>query len=112
MKYSIAQIYSIYCIHDLGNGEFILLNRLNKPLGVSSAAWVDFKTHPSKCTIENFDSEKAKRIGFVVSKDPSFSGSIAEYYFPRKSVDESAYKYRVKCQNIIDKINSLLISVS
>jgi hypothetical protein len=39
-----------YCIKSIGDGRYIVLNRLYKPLG-HIGEWVNYATHPSAVTI-------------------------------------------------------------
>lgn len=40
-------VYMPYCIEQLSDGRYIVLNRRYKPLGMHTKDWVTYETHPS-----------------------------------------------------------------
>lgn len=43
----VRQVFLVYCMQQLEDGRYILLNRRYKPLGVHSEEWVKYEEHPS-----------------------------------------------------------------
>lgn len=68
--YSGRWVFLPYCIKRLEDGRYIVLNRLHKPLGVSSSAWVVYEEHPSAAAMKITPS-KAKRMSCRESDDVS-----------------------------------------
>lgn len=54
-----------YCIKQLEDGRYIVLNRNYKPLGVQSGDWVVYEEHPSAINLEITKSiaEKLSWVG-------------------------------------------------
>lgn len=46
--FEVRQVFLPYCLQRTTDGDYLLLNRKYKPLGVMSAEWVNYDTHPSK----------------------------------------------------------------
>lgn len=47
--HSFRRVFLPYCLQQLADGRWIVLNRLYKPLGVASRDWVVYEDHPSTC---------------------------------------------------------------
>jgi len=59
-------IFMPYCIQQLQDGRFIVLNRAYKPLGVQTREHVDYETHPTAAKL---------RLTSATAKKLSWSGS-------------------------------------
>ncbi len=44
---SFRRVFLPYCLQQLADGRWIVLNRRYKPLGVASSDWVVYEEHPS-----------------------------------------------------------------
>lgn len=58
MAFEVRQIFMPYCLQRLEDGSYLFLNRLYKPIGVSSKEWVVYETHPSKFKFKRALSDK------------------------------------------------------
>lgn len=45
---TLRQQLLIYCLHRLGDGSYIALNRAYKPLGFPGPGWVDYQAAPGR----------------------------------------------------------------
>lgn len=52
------RIFLIYCLQRLADGSYIALNRLYKPLGVASSAWVEYESAPGRFKFKRALSER------------------------------------------------------
>lgn len=67
MKNTLLTIHLPYCLQRLSDGRYILLNRLYKPLGISSKDWVDYETHPSAFRPKGINSAVAQKLSWEES---------------------------------------------
>lgn len=59
---SFRHVYLPYCLQQLKDGRYIVLNRKYKPLGINSSDWVDYDSHPTAQHLKGLTAAKAKQI--------------------------------------------------
>ncbi len=65
----LRQIHLPYVIRRLADRRYIVLNRLYKPLGIASTAWVVYEAHPSAVHLSGLTPAVAKKLSFRGSED-------------------------------------------
>ncbi len=62
MSEDLRRVFLPYCLQQLADGRYIILNRLYKPLGIATSEWVTYADHPSACFIQGLTAKEAALI--------------------------------------------------
>lgn len=84
-EYPARWVFLPYCIQQLGDGRYIVLNRRYKPLGSFTTSWVDYETDPSACAL-NITPAIAARLSWKGSEDTTLIHLYADACLPEESV--------------------------
>ena len=82
-KEDVRRIYMPYCLQKVEDGRYVILNRIYKPLGIASRAWVEYGPHavPLKLTpakARKLSHEGSENLDAIfLYKDGSIPGSSA-----------------------------------
>jgi len=63
-KDSVRRIYMPYCMQRLGDGRYIVLNRLYKPLGIVSRNWITYEEHPTALQVRGMTPALAQKLSW------------------------------------------------
>lgn len=69
MNRNIRCVHFPYCIIKQENGNYIILNRLYKPLGFISHKWVQYSDYPIEFKFAHLTSRTAQKLSYKNSPD-------------------------------------------
>jgi hypothetical protein len=91
------RVFLPYCLQKLKDGRYIVLNRLYKPLGVASSAWVSYEEHASVFKLLGMTAKKAAAMSHRGLDDVECIHFYADASIPTDSPEKmAAYAQRLR----------------
>lgn len=99
------QVFLPYALVPLSDGSFLPVNRLYKPLGISSSEWVVYETHPTRVKVAGLTARKARAIGLELKEE---NGSYFYFYGDGTNPERSPANWN-RYQAILAKLMKLQV---